>query len=148
MTRPTSITAASWIWLFCGLFTTFTIANVLSATNVLAFMVELGGTEEELTAVPVIGWFGTILALILAAAMIVQVVAAVKLRDGARWARVLLTIAAAVVLVTGLWDITLWTAWVLLAAHVVALALAYGDSATAYLDAHRADAAGARTVDA
>ncbi|UVE96404.1 hypothetical protein [Dietzia sp. B32] len=139
MSRPSSVTIASWIWLFCGLFTTLTIADVLSATNLLAFVVEIGGTADELSAVPVIGWLGTIIATALAAAMIAQVVAAVKLRDGARWARVLLTIAAGITLVAALWDITLWSAWVLLAAHMVALVLAYGDSATAFLEARTPD---------
>ena len=141
MSRPPSVTVASWIWLFCGLFTTLTIANVLAATNLLAFVVELGGTEDELTAVPVIGWIGAIIAMGMAAAMILQVVAAVKLRDGERWARVLLTIAAGLTLVTALWDITLWSAWVLLAAHLVAFILAYTDSATAYLEERSPDPA-------
>lgn len=134
MSRPSTVTVASWIWLFCGLFTTLTIANVLAATNLLAFVVEVGGTEDALTAVPVIGWTGTIIAMALAAAMLVQVVAAVKLRDGERWARVLLSIAAGIALVTALWDITLWSAWVLLAANMVAVVLAYSDSATDYLE--------------
>ena len=145
MSRPSTITTASWIWLFCGLFTTFTIANVLAATNVLIVFLEIDATADELAVVEVIGWVGVGIVLALTAAMLLQVVAAVTLRDGARWARVLLTISAFIALVTALYDITLWSAWVLLAANIVAMALAYSDSATAYLEAHRVDAP-ARTV--
>jgi hypothetical protein len=66
--------------------------------------------------------------------MVVQVVAAVKLRDGEGWARVLLSIAAVISLVAALYDITMWSAWVLFVANVVAMALAYGDAATDYLE--------------
>lgn len=141
MTRPNSVTAASWIWLFCGLFTTITIANVVAATNVLAFIVAFGGTEDDLMAVEVIGWMGTLMAVCLVVSMLVQVVAAVKLRDGARWARVLLTISAVIALLTTLYDITLWSAWVLLAANIAALVLAYGETATDYFDGLRTDTA-------
>lgn len=147
MSRPSTITTASWIWLFCGLFTTFTIANVLAATNVLIVFFEMEASADELAVVEVIGWVGTAIVLALTAAMLLQTVAAVKLRDGARWARVLLTISAFIALVTALYDITLWSAWVLLIANIVALVLAYSDTATTYLDAQRV-VAPVRTVDA
>ena len=147
MSRPSTITTASWIWLFCGLFTTFTIANVLAATNVLIVFFEMEASADDLAVVEVIGWVGTAIVLALTAAMLLQTVAAVKLRDGARWARVLLTISAFIALVTALYDITLWSAWVLLIANIVALVLAYSDTATTYLDAQRV-VAPVRTVDA
>lgn len=147
MSRPSTITTSSWIWLFCGLFTTFTIANVLAATNVLVVFLEIEATAEELTVVEVIGWVGVGIVLALFAAMVLQIVAAVKLRDGARWARVLLTISAVIALLTALYDITLWSAWVLLVANIVALVLAYSDSADAYLHAQRVGAA-SQTVNA
>lgn len=147
MSRPSTITTSSWIWLFCGLFTTFTIANVLAATNVLVVFLEIEATAEELTVVEVIGWVGVGIVLALFAAMVLQIVAAVKLRDGARWARVLLTISAVIALLTALYDITLWSAWVLLVANIVALVLAYSDSADAYLRAQRVGAA-SQTVNA
>jgi hypothetical protein len=50
MTRPTSVSIASWIWLFCGLFTTVTIAEVLSATTVLAVLTGLAVDGEDLVA--------------------------------------------------------------------------------------------------
>lgn len=147
MSRPSTITTSSWIWLFCGLFTTFTIANVLAATNVLVVFLEIEATAQELTVVEVIGWVGVGIVLALFAAMVLQIVAAVKLRDGARWARVLLTISAVIALLTALYDITLWSAWVLLVANIVALVLAYSDSADAYLRAQRVGAA-SQTVNA
>ncbi|MDX2358726.1 hypothetical protein [Dietzia sp. PP-33] len=134
MTRPSSVSIASWIWLFCGLFTTVTIAEVLSATNVLAVLTGLAVDGEDLVAVDVISGFGWLIAATLFAAMVVQVVAAVKLRDGEGWARVLLSIAAVISLVAALYDITMWSAWVLFVANVVAMALAYGDAATDYLE--------------
>lgn len=141
MTRPSTVTAASWIWLFCGLFSTLTITGVLSATDLLAFVVPLGGTEDASTTAPGIAWIGAIIAMGMVSAIVLQVVAAVKLRDGERWARALLTIAAGLTLVTALWDITLWSAWVLLGAHLVAFVLAYTDSATAYLEVRSPDPA-------
>ena len=133
MTRPSTVTAASWIWLFCGLFSTLTITGVLAATDLLAFVVPLGGTEDASTTAPGVAWIGAIIAM--------GMVSAVKLRDGERWARALLTIAAGLTLVTALWDITLWSAWVLLGAHLVAFVLAYTDSATAYLEVRSPDPA-------
>jgi hypothetical protein len=141
MTRPSTVTAASWIWLFCGLFSTLTITGVLAATDLLAFVVPLGGPEDVSTAAPGVAWIGAIIAMGMVSAVVLQVVAAVKLRDGERWARALLTIAAGLTLVTALWDITLWSAWVLLGAHLVAFVLAYTDSATAYLEARSPDPA-------
>lgn len=141
MTRPSTVTAASWIWLFCGLFSTLTITGVLAATDLLAFVVPLGGTEDASTTAPGVAWIGAIIAMGMVSAIVLQVVAAVKLRDGERWARALLTIAAGLTLVTALWDITLWSAWVLLGAHLVAFVLAYTDSATAYLEVRSPDPA-------
>ena len=141
MTRPSTVTAASWIWLFCGLFSTLTITGVLAATDLLAFVVPLGGTEDASTTAPGVTWIGAIIAMGMVSAIVLQVVAAVKLRDGERWARALLTIAAGLTLVTALWDITLWSAWVLLGAHLVASVLAYTDSATAYLEVRSPDPA-------
>lgn len=140
MSRPSSITVASWIWLFCGLFTTLTIAEVLSSAHLLAFVGQFGGTED-VTALPLIGWIGAVIAMGGAAALTLQVVAAVRLRNGERWARTLLTIAAGLTLVTALWDITLWSAWVLLGAHMVAFVLAYTDSATRYVETRSPDPA-------
>ncbi|MBB0998413.1 hypothetical protein G6024_15210 [Dietzia maris] len=141
MTRPSTVTAASWIWLFCGLFSTLTITGVLAATDLLAFVVPLGGTEDASTTAPGVAWIGALIAMGVVSAIVLQVVAAVKLRDGERWARALLTIAAGLTLVTALWDITLWSAWVLLGAHLVAFVLAYTDSATAYLEVRSPDPA-------
>ncbi|MDV6298560.1 hypothetical protein R3P82_05495 [Dietzia maris] len=141
MTRPSTVTAASWIWLFCGLFSTLTITGVLAATDLLAFVVPLGGTEEASTTAPGVAWIGALIAMGVVSAIALQVVSAVKLRDGERWARALLTIAAGLTLVTALWDITLWSAWVLLGAHLVAFVLAYTDSATAYLEVRSPDPA-------
>ena len=141
MTRPSTVTAASWIWLFCGLFSTLTITGVLAATDLLAFVVPLGGTEDASTTAPGVAWIGALIAMGMVSAIVLQVVAAVKLRDGERWARALLTIAAGLTLVTALWDITLWSAWVLLGAHLVAFVLAYTDSATAYLEVRSPDPA-------
>ena len=141
MTRPPTVTAASWIWLFCGVFSTITISSVWAATDLLAFVVTLGAGGGAGTAHPVHAGIGAILAMSMASAVILQVVSAVKLRDGERWARALLTIAAGLTLVTALWDITLWSAWVLLGAHLVAFVLAYTDSATAYLEVRSPDPA-------
>ncbi|MFI8590744.1 MULTISPECIES: hypothetical protein [Dietzia] len=141
MTRPSTVTAASWIWLFCGLFSTLTITGVLAATDLLAFVVPLGGTEDASTTAPGVAWIGALIAMGVVSAIALQVVSAVKLRDGERWARALLTIAAGLTLVTALWDITLWSAWVLLGAHLVAFVLAYTDSATAYLEVRSPDPA-------
>ncbi|MFS4488151.1 hypothetical protein [Dietzia kunjamensis] len=141
MTRPSTVTAASWIWLFCGLFSTLTITGVLAATDLLAFVVPLGGTEDASTTAPGVAWIGAPIAMGVVSAIALQVVSAVKLRDGERWARALLTIAAGLTLVTALWDITLWSAWVLLGAHLVAFVLAYTDSATAYLEVRSPDPA-------
>lgn len=141
MTRPSTVTAASWIWLFCGLFSTLTITGVLAATDLLAFVVPLGGTEDASTTAPEVAWIGALIAMGVVSAIALQVVSAVKLRDGERWARALLTIAAGLTLVTALWDITLWSAWVLLGAHLVAFVLAYTDSATAYLEVRSPDPA-------
>ncbi|MFN3340521.1 MAG: hypothetical protein ACK40Z_12550 [Dietzia sp.] len=134
MTRPLSVSIASWIWLFCGLFTTVTIVSVLTATNVLALFVGMGVDAGEPGAVEVIGWFGWSLAVGLFAAMVVQVVAAVKLREGARWSRALLTTAASFSLLAVLYDPTLWSAWLLLVANAVALVLTYHDTALDYLE--------------
>ncbi|RKE59472.1 hypothetical protein BXY47_2556 [Dietzia kunjamensis] len=141
MTRPSTVTAASWIWLFCGLFSTLTITGVLAATDLFAFVVPLGGTEDASTTAPGVAWIGALIAMGVVSAIALQVVSAVKLRDGERWARALLTIAAGLTLVTALWDITLWSAWVLLGAHLVAFVLAYTDSATAYLEVRSPDPA-------
>lgn len=141
MTRPSTVTAASWIWLFCGLFSTLTITGVLAATDLLGFVVPLGGTEDASTTAPGVAWIGALIAMGVVSAIALQVVSAVKLRDGERWARALLTIAAGLTLVTALWDITLWSAWVLLGAHLVAFVLAYTDSATAYLEVRSPDPA-------
>ncbi|WP_440220117.1 hypothetical protein [Dietzia sp. MNB45] len=141
MTRPSTVTAASWIWLFCGLFSTLTITGVLAATDLLAFVVPLGGTEDASTTAPGAAWIGALIAMGVVSAIALQVVSAVKLREGERWARALLTIAAGLTLVTALWDITLWSAWVLLGAHLVAFVLAYTDSATAYLEVRSPDPA-------
>jgi len=141
MTRPSTVTAASWIWLFCGLFSTLTITGVLAATDLLAFVVPLGGTEDASTTAPGVAWIGALIAMGVVSAIALQVVSVVKLRDGERWARALLTIAAGLTLVTALWDITLWSAWVLLGAHLVAFVLAYTDSATAYLEVRSPDPA-------
>ncbi|MEH6624329.1 MAG: hypothetical protein V7738_16345 [Dietzia maris] len=141
MPRPSTVTAASWIWLFCGLFSTLTITGVLAATDLLGFVVPLGGTEDASSTAPGVAWIGALIAMGVVSAIVLQVVAAVKLRDGERWARALLTIAAGLTLVTALWDITLWSAWVLLGAHLVAFVLAYTDSATAYLEVRSPDPA-------
>lgn len=138
MSRPSSISTASWIWLFSALFTTFTIANVVAATNVMAVLSGIMVDEDPELAMEVISGVGWVMAAVLAVIMVVQVVAAVKLRDGARWARVLLTVAAACSLLAVLYDLTLWSAWLVLAANVVAVVLAYGDAATDYLEV-RAD---------
>ena len=114
---------------------------MLAATDLLAFVVPLGGTEDASTTAPGVAWIGAIIAMGVVSAIVLQVVAAVKLRDGERWARALLTIAAGLTLVTALWDITLWSAWVLLGAHLVAFVLAYTDSATAYLEVRSPDPA-------
>lgn len=140
MQRPTSVSIASWIWLGCALLGTFAVSNILYASEFIAVFVGAGGTEEDLAASQVIGVAGVIGAVIAMAAVAIQVVAAVELRDGARWARVLLTISAALALVGALIDLTDWSAWVLLAANIVALALAYGNAASAFLDAQRRDA--------
>ena len=141
MQRPTSVSVASWIWLGCALLGTVAVSNILLASEFIAVFVGAGGTEEELAASQVIGVVGVIGAVIAMAAVAIQVVAAVELRDGARWARVLLTISASMALVGALVDLTDWSAWVLVAANVVALVLAYGESASAYLEAQRRGAA-------
>lgn len=135
MSRPSSVTIASWIWLFCALFTTWTIVNILTATNMLAFLSQTGGPEEDLVASVAITWTGQIMAAALAVAMVVQVIAAVKLRDGAGWARILLAIAAGISLLAVLYDITLITAWILFVANVVALVLAHNETSSDYLAA-------------
>ncbi|WP_216694793.1 hypothetical protein [Dietzia psychralcaliphila] len=135
MTRPTSVSIASWIWLFCGLLTTVTIVSILTATDVLALLVGMGVDDAGRGAVRVIGWSGWMLAVGLFAAMVVQVVAAVKLREGARWSRALLTFAASFSLMAVLYGPTLWSAWVLLIATAVALVLTYDDNALDYLEA-------------
>ena len=141
MTRPSTVTVASWIWLACGVFSTLTIVGVLTATDLLGFVVHLGGGGNPVTVFSVFAWIGVLLTMGMVSAIILQIVAAVKLREGKRWARALLTIAAGLTLVTALWDITLWSAWVLLAAHLVAFVLAYTDSATAYLEERSPDPA-------
>ena len=133
MARPTSISAASWIWMLGALFTTFTIANVLTATEMLVGFTGMSGAEEDLQAGVVISWFGWLMAVFLLAAMTVQVVAAVKLRDGARWARLVLTVVAFFCLLGVITDITMISAWLLLAANVVAVVLVYGQSASDFL---------------
>lgn len=133
MARPTSVSTASWIWMLSALFTTFTIANILTATEMLVVFTDLSGAEEDLQAGMVISWFGWIMAISLLAAMTVQVVAAVKLRDGERWARFVLSVVAFFSLMGVLVDITMLSAWLLLAANVVAVVLAYGQSAAEYL---------------
>lgn len=134
MTRPFSVTIASWIWLLCGLFTTVIIANVLSTTVLAAFATGAGVDQDNVGTVDVIGWSGWLITVGLIAAMVLQVVSAVKLRDGERWARELLSVTAAFSLVVVLYDITLWSAWLLFAANAVAMVLAHSDTASDYLE--------------
>ncbi|MDV8003023.1 hypothetical protein [Rhodococcus sp. IEGM 1408] len=140
MTRPLTVTIASWIWISCALFTTFTIFSILTATDLLAFVtgprgIGLSSTEGHLAAGEAIGRPGWLLATGLFVAMIVQLVAAVKLRDGARWSRTALSIAVAFSVLAVMYDMTLWTAWLLVVANAVAVALAESDSALDYLEA-------------
>lgn len=133
MARPTSVSAASWIWMLTALFTTFTIANILTATEMLVMFTEMNGAQEDLEAGVAISWFGLLLAVAMMAAMAVQVIAAVKLRDGERWARFVLSVVAFFALLGVLSDITMISAWLLLAANVVAVVLVYGQSASKFL---------------
>lgn len=140
MNRPLSITIASWIWISCALFTTVTIANILTATDMLALLMDqrvfgLSSTEGHLASGEAVGGLGRLLAIGLSVAMFVQLVAAVKLRDGARWSRVALSIAVAFSVLAVMYDMTMWTAWLLVVANAVAVALAESDSALDYLEA-------------
>ena len=139
MNRPLSVTIASWIWISCGLFTTFTIVSILTATDLLTLVIGPGGiglsnTAGQPSAGDAIGRPGWLLATGLFVAMIVQLVAAVKLRDGARWSRRALSIAVAFSVLAVMYDMTLWTAWLLVVANAVAVALAESDSALDYLE--------------
>lgn len=133
-TRPMSVSAASWIWLFCGVFSSFTIANILTTTSVMEVLTGLSIDPADLAAVEVISWAGWAIAGVVLVLMVLQVIGAVMLRDGARWARVVLTVAAAASLVALIYDFTLWTAWVVMSANVVAMFLAWGDTASDYLE--------------
>lgn len=145
VSRPLSVSIASWIWVFCGLFTTVTIASLVTGSNILALVAGLSVGEAgrggagfggaEAGGAEALGWFGWVLATGLFAAMVVQVVGAVMLRDGERCSRALLTTAASFSLVAVLYDPMLWSAWVLLVANAVALVLTYDDNALDYLEA-------------
>ncbi|MEH6818875.1 MAG: hypothetical protein V7706_02890 [Dietzia psychralcaliphila] len=140
MSRPLSVSIASWIWVFCGLFTTVTIASLVTGSNILALVAglsvgEAGRGGAGFGGAEALGWFGWVLATGLFAAMVVQVVGAVMLRDGERCSRALLTTAASFSLVAVLYDPMLWSAWVLLVANAVALVLTYDDNALDYLEA-------------
>lgn len=142
VSRPLSVSIASWLWVFCGLFTTVTIASLVTGTNILALVAGCGVSETGRFAAgagsgeaEALGWFGWVLATGLFAAMVVQVVGAVMLRDGERCSRALLTTAASFSLVAVLYDPMLWSAWVLLVANAVALVLTYDDNALDYLEA-------------
>lgn len=142
MSRPLSVSIASWLWVFCGLFTTVTIASLVTGTNILALVAGFGVSETGRFAAgagsgesEALGGFGWVLATGLFAAMVVQVVGAVMLRDGERCSRALLTTAASFSLVAVLYDPMLWSAWVLLVANAVALVLTYDDNALDYLEA-------------
>lgn len=137
MHRPPTLTAASWIWLSCALAAMLPVSNILAATGFIAVFVGFDGTEEEVAVGQAIGLFGVALATVMVLAAMIQLVAAVKLRDGARWARVLLTISAVIAVVVALADITVASSWVLLVANIVAMVLAYSDSASDYLDRGR-----------
>ncbi|MBB1036230.1 hypothetical protein G6031_17825 [Dietzia sp. CQ4] len=141
MSRPLSVSIASWIWVLCGMFTTVTVASVVTATDILALVAGMGaddsargGVGANLSGAEPLGWAGWALAIVLFAAMVVQVVAASRLRDGARRSRALLTTAASVSLLVVLYDPTLWSAWVLLVANAVALVFTYDDHALDYLE--------------
>ena len=134
MARPTSVSAASWIWMFTALFTTFTVANILTATEILVVFADLNASMDDLPPGEAFSWFGWMLAIAAMVAMAVQVVAAVKLRDGAVWARLVLSVFAFFSLLGVLADFTMVSAWLLLAANVVALVLAYGQSASEFLE--------------
>ena len=142
MSRPLSVSIASWLWVFCGLFTTVTISSLVTGTNILALVAGFGVSETGRFAAgagsgeaEALGRFGWVLATGLFAAMVVQVVGAVMLRDGERCSRALLTTAASFSLVAVLYDPMLWSAWVLLVANAVALVLTYDDNALDYLEA-------------
>lgn len=141
MNRPLSVSIASWIWVFCGLFTTIIIAGVITATDALSLVAGLGvgevtrgGAGAGLSSAGAPGWTGWALATVLFAAMVVQVVAAPRLRAGERWSRPLLTTAASVSLMAVVYDPTLWSAWLLLIANAVALLFTYDDHALDYLE--------------
>ena len=134
MARPTSVSAASWIWMFTALFTTFTIANILTATEILVVFADLNAGMDDFPPGEAFSWFGWMLAIAAMIAMAVQVAAAVKLRDGAGWARLALSVFAFFSLLGVLADFTMVSAWLLLAANVVALVLAYGQSASEFLE--------------
>ncbi|WP_194861109.1 hypothetical protein [Dietzia sp. SYD-A1] len=141
MNRPLSVSIASWIWVFCGLFTTITIAGVISATDALSLVAGLwgdevtaGGAGVGLSGASGPGWTGWALATVLFAAMVVQVTTAPRLRAGERRSRALLTTAASVSLMAVVYDPTLWSAWLLLVANAVALLFTYDDHALDYLE--------------
>lgn len=133
MQRPASVSAASWIWMLSALFTTFTVANILTATEVLVVSADMPGGPTDLPSAVVISWFGWLLAGSMLLAMAAQVVAAVKLRDGESWPRIVLSVVAFFSVVGVLMDITMVSAWLLLAAHVVAMVLTFGQSASEFL---------------
>ncbi|AVZ40258.1 MULTISPECIES: hypothetical protein [unclassified Dietzia] len=141
MNRPLSVSIASWIWVFCGLFTTITIAGVISATDALSLVsglwgdeVTAGGAGVGLSGAGGPGWTGWALATVLFAALVVQVTTAPRLRAGERRSRALLTTAASVSLMAVVYDPTLWSAWLLLVANAVALLFTYDDHALDYLE--------------
>ncbi len=133
--RPTVVSAAFWIWLLSALAGLTTVIGMLVGVNVLATLGGLVSEDAELYLA--LTGFGIIVAYVALAGVIVQVVVSVFFRDGANWARIVLTVIAALAVVTVAIDPTDVGSWVFLVANLVAAVLSYLPEANAFFASSR-----------
>jgi len=118
--RPATVTAAFWIWLMSAFVGVFSIVNVVVAGSVLS-AAAAGETDAWVALITT----SILIAAVLAVGTIVQIIAAVMFRDGARWARVLLVVAAVLSSAGVFASPDEVVSWVFLVANVVALVLSF-----------------------
>lgn len=128
--RPTATSVAFWIWLLSAIVGMVTVVNMLAAVNLLASMATVA--TEDVEPYLILTGFGIIIGWVAIVGVVIQVILSVFFRDGANWARIVLTVVAALsVLLVFTAPEDVFT-WVYAVANVIAVVCSFVPASNAY----------------
>ncbi|QEV99767.1 hypothetical protein F6J84_06435 [Microbacterium caowuchunii] len=133
--RPTTVSVAFWIWLLSAIVGMVSVVNMLVAVNLLATMASTA--TEDLEPYFLLTGFGLIIGWVAVGAVVVQVILSVFFRDGANWARIVLTVIAVLSLTLVFSAPGEVFSWVYVVANAIAVACSFVPASNGYFAGSR-----------